>query len=191
MAVSKSSKSSRKSSSQKKPQKTSRKSQNSTHKKKARKNQQLKSKSATTHKFIRSGSVLEKINETLSHLTPNKRKLLAEVSNALMQNTSSRRIRISLLPKVMKPKRPMTGYMLFTHENRDRVQQEHPEMKITQLAKFFGQEWKALSEEEQASYKSRKVTNTRVPVSTRMDPKLKAQRCVDRMKLRALAKQAK
>jgi len=108
-------------------------------------------------KFIRSGSVLEKVNEYWTSLTPAKRKILAEVGNALTTNDRSdtKRIRNSLLPKLVKVKKPMTGYMLFVHENHQKYKTKHPTSKMTELAKMLGQQWKLLSLEEQTAYKSR------------------------------------
>lgn len=50
------------------------------------------------------------------------------------------------------PKRATTAYFFFTAEMRERVKEENPDLKITELAKVMGAQWKALSEEEKQKY---------------------------------------
>jgi len=45
------------------------------------------------------------------------------------------------------PKRAQTAYFLFTASRRASLKAANPEMKVTQLAKLMGAEWKALSED--------------------------------------------
>jgi hypothetical protein len=142
-------------------------------------------------RVIRSGSVFEKLYDFWKQLSTNKRKVLAEVGTALTNNAvEAKRIRVSLLPKVVKPKRPMTSYMLFAHENHERVKTEHPDWKMTQIAQTLGQEWKNLEQQTKDDFKLRKVSNTRAAVSHRMDPKEKARRVTQRTQLRALKQTA-
>lgn len=134
---------------------------------------------------ILNGSALEKVHDVWSRLTAHKRKLILEVGDSLLDNSAQLRpIRASLKPKEQKPKRPMTGYLLFVHENYSRVSEANPEMKSTQIANLLGQEWKTLSEEVQTEFKMRKVVNTKVPVSNRLDPAEKARRAAERAQLR-------
>ena len=130
----------------------------------AKKKKDRKTKELSTPKFkIRAGSACEKMCESWAHLAPHKRKLLTQVSDALLQNkTQTKRIRVSLLPKVLKAKRPMTGYMLFAHETHQQLKSENPGLKVTEMAKVKGQKWNTLTPEEQTGYKSRKVENPRL-----------------------------
>jgi hypothetical protein len=155
--------------------------------KKPKSKKQKKTKDVKVTRVIRSGSVFEKLYDFWKQLSTNKRKVLAQVGDALTNNAvETRRIRVSLLPKVVKPKRPMTSYMLFAHENHDRIKKDHPDWKMTQVAQILGQEWKNLEQGAKDDFKLRKVSNTRKVVSHRMDPKEKARRASERTQLRAL-----
>ncbi len=169
----------------KKSAKSSKVSQKKTKLSKSKK--QKKTKDIKVTRVIRSGSVFEKLYDLWKDLSSNKRKVLAQVGDALTNNVvETKRIRVSLLPKVVKPKRPMTSYMLFAHENHERVKNEHPDWKMTQVAQTLGQEWKKLEQSAKDHFKLRKVSNTRPIVSHRMDPKEKAKRATQRTQLRAL-----
>merc|ERR1711951_278704 len=39
------------------------------------------------------------------------------------------------------PKRAMSAYMMFCNENRARIKEENPEMKVTQIMKELAKEW--------------------------------------------------
>jgi structure-specific recognition protein 1 len=45
-----------------------------------------------------------------------------------------------------KPKKPMTAYFLWAQENRDRVKEKYPDLKITDVAKKLGEMWKEVSD---------------------------------------------
>lgn len=136
-------------------------------------------------KVIRPGSALEDLHSKWIQLSASQRKVLSDVADALNENkTEPKRVRLALLPKLVKAKRPMTGYMLFAHENRQRVVSEHPEWKITDIAKKLGEEWKALSEEQKVSFKSRKVENTTVKKTHKLDPAEKVRRAKERALVR-------
>lgn len=45
-----------------------------------------------------------------------------------------------------RPKRPLSSYMIFLSGQRERIKREHPEMKITEIAKLGGQMWRALED---------------------------------------------
>ncbi|KAL9642794.1 hypothetical protein ABK040_009869 [Willaertia magna] len=50
------------------------------------------------------------------------------------------------------PKRPLTSYMLFSQEQRKKIVQETPEIKVTEVAKKVGALWKQLSAEQKQPY---------------------------------------
>lgn len=54
------------------------------------------------------------------------------------------------------PKRARTGFMFFSNERRDAVVKEHPELRsrVKEVARLLGAEWKSLSQERLAHYKS-------------------------------------
>jgi len=51
-----------------------------------------------------------------------------------------------------KPKGAQTGYFLFTASRRAALTAENPSMKITQIAKLMGAEWKELSDDDKAPF---------------------------------------
>eukprot|EP01084_Bolivina_argentea_P108629 194142_1 len=50
------------------------------------------------------------------------------------------------------PKEPPTSFMLFADEIRPHVQSEYPNTRSGPLLKIIDQKWRALSDEEKASY---------------------------------------
>lgn len=54
-------------------------------------------------------------------------------------------------------KRPLTGFMLFSKENRSKVKEENPDITFGGIGKKLGEMWRALSEKEKAAYKTDKA----------------------------------
>lgn len=52
-----------------------------------------------------------------------------------------------------KPKRPLSSYMKFIKAKRAEVTKAHPNLKVTELGKIFGEMWRSLSEKDKALYK--------------------------------------
>lgn len=52
------------------------------------------------------------------------------------------------------PKRPLSNYMNFCNAKRAEVKAANPDAKMTDLSKILGTQWKALTPEQQAGYKS-------------------------------------
>ena len=50
------------------------------------------------------------------------------------------------------PKRATTAYFFFTADMRERVKEENPDLKVTEIAKVIGAKWKALTDEEKQKY---------------------------------------
>jgi len=50
--------------------------------------------------------------------------------------------------KNAKPKRPATAFFVFSAARRPGVKEENPGMKVTEIAKLLGTEWRALKENE-------------------------------------------
>ncbi len=51
-----------------------------------------------------------------------------------------------------EPKRAKTAYIFFTIESRDRVKNENPEMKTTEILKELGKQWKTLNDSKKSKY---------------------------------------
>lgn len=57
---------------------------------------------------------------------------------------------------VVPPKRPMTGYMLFSNDNRAKVKEKHPNVKgAAQVAKILGEMWSKAGDSVKKSYQSK------------------------------------
>lgn len=50
------------------------------------------------------------------------------------------------------PKRALTGYLLFSMEERAKTKAAHPEHTFGEIAKALSEKWKGLSDEEKAPY---------------------------------------
>jgi hypothetical protein len=46
----------------------------------------------------------------------------------------------------------VTGYLLFSNENRQRVRDQNPTMKFTEIGRELGEMWKALADSEKADW---------------------------------------
>ena len=51
-----------------------------------------------------------------------------------------------------KPKRPLNSYMLYCKEQRIKLKEEYPNLKVTEIASMMGSNWKELSESEKLPY---------------------------------------
>merc|ERR1719457_447292 len=51
-----------------------------------------------------------------------------------------------------KPKRPMNAFMMFANEKRPQHQKDYPELKMTEISKMLGEEWRSLSDDEKSPY---------------------------------------
>lgn len=48
-----------------------------------------------------------------------------------------------------KPKRPLSGYMLWLNENREKIKKENPDYKVTEIAKRGGELWRAMKDKSE------------------------------------------
>ena len=49
---------------------------------------------------------------------------------------------------VNAPKQPLTGYVRFLNERRERVRAEHPGLSFSHITKLLGAEWSRLPHDE-------------------------------------------
>lgn len=45
-----------------------------------------------------------------------------------------------------KPKRPLSGYMIWLGENREQIKSDNPGIKVTEIAKRGGELWRGLKD---------------------------------------------
>lgn len=45
-----------------------------------------------------------------------------------------------------RPKRPLSGYMIWLNENREAIKAENPGIKVTEVAKRGGELWRGLTD---------------------------------------------
>jgi len=55
-------------------------------------------------------------------------------------------------------KKPLTGFMLFSKEHREKVKEENPGIAFGQIGKKLGEMWRGLSDAEKQAYKDGKKT---------------------------------
>lgn len=48
-----------------------------------------------------------------------------------------------------KPKRPLSAYMLWLNEARDKIKRENPDFKVTEVAKKGGELWRGLKDKSE------------------------------------------
>ncbi|RKO90829.1 high mobility group box domain-containing protein, partial [Blyttiomyces helicus] len=53
------------------------------------------------------------------------------------------------------PKAPMTSYLLFCQDVRDRIKQEYPSWSQTDIAKEMGRRWKDIGDDGKRPYEER------------------------------------
>lgn len=53
-------------------------------------------------------------------------------------------------------KKPLSGFMLFSKENRPKVKEDNPDITFGQIGKKLGEMWRALTDEEKQAFKDRK-----------------------------------
>lgn len=53
-------------------------------------------------------------------------------------------------------KKPLSGFMLFSKENRAQIKEDNPDITFGQIGKKLGEMWRALSDEEKQAFKDRK-----------------------------------
>ena len=52
------------------------------------------------------------------------------------------------------PKRPRTSYLLFTMDRRPHIVAANPDMKVTEIMKQMGAEWRELDKDEKVKYEN-------------------------------------
>ena len=56
------------------------------------------------------------------------------------------------LAKDAKPKRPSTAFFLFSAARRPSIKENNPDLKVTEIAKLLGAEWKLLDAKGKEKY---------------------------------------
>lgn len=51
-----------------------------------------------------------------------------------------------------EPKRPTTAFFFFAQDQRGKIKEENPDMKITEISKELGRLWKELSDKQKEKY---------------------------------------
>jgi hypothetical protein len=58
------------------------------------------------------------------------------------------------LRDVNAPRAPLTAYVQFLNENRDKVRAEHPDLPFPEITKLLGAQWSKMSQEDKQVRKS-------------------------------------
>lgn len=56
-----------------------------------------------------------------------------------------------------RPKRPLSAYMLWLNEHREKIKKENPGIKVTEIAKKGGELWRAMKDKSEWEAKAAKV----------------------------------
>lgn len=60
--------------------------------------------------------------------------------------------RRKLLKDANAPRAPLTGYVRFLNDHRDKVRSEHPDLPFHEITKILGQQWSNLPQEQKQQY---------------------------------------
>ncbi|GAB0088100.1 High mobility group protein Z [Sergentomyia squamirostris] len=55
-----------------------------------------------------------------------------------------------------KPKRPLSAYMLWLNEHREKIKKDHPGIKVTEIAKKGGEMWRNMKDKREWEAKAAK-----------------------------------
>ncbi|XP_075167218.1 high mobility group protein Z-like [Haematobia irritans] len=56
-----------------------------------------------------------------------------------------------------RPKRPLSGYMLWLNEHREQIKKENPGSKVTDIARRGGEMWRAIKDKTEWEQKALKM----------------------------------
>ena len=51
-----------------------------------------------------------------------------------------------------RPKKPMTAFLLYSGANREAIKKEHPDMKVTEISKQLGKQWRGMNDRQKSSF---------------------------------------
>ena len=72
-------------------------------------------------------------------------------AGAALKGSSSKKRR-KLLKDANAPRAPLTGYVRFLNDHRDKVRSEHPDLPFHEITKILGQQWSNLPQEQKQQY---------------------------------------
>lgn len=82
--------------------------------------------------------------------------MITKVSKIISQEPPSKSSRGKKRKKSMKdtnaPKAPLTGYVRFLNEHREKVRQEKPELPFYEITKILGTMWSQMPQEQKQVY---------------------------------------
>ena len=67
----------------------------------------------------------------------------------------SKKIHNSMFKDPNKPKRPLTGYMIYSGEIRSKIKEENPDADFQTISVEIGKSWRALSDKQKEVYKKK------------------------------------
>ncbi|KAJ9529296.1 hypothetical protein QJQ45_007979 [Haematococcus lacustris] len=56
------------------------------------------------------------------------------------------------------PKKPLSSYMIWCQENRERIKTDNPDMKLTEISSEMGRQWKEVDEDTKKEYHAKAET---------------------------------
>ena len=100
--------------------------------------------------------LLKKLMDAKSEAFTEVKELVTELREELKTSLQSAPVAETKKGKKAKdpnaPKGALSAFMYFSNEVRDKIRKENPDMKLTDVSKKIGEQWKALSEEDKKPY---------------------------------------
>ena len=97
------------------------------------------------------------IVDNWDELDASQKAALVGVSNALISNkvTAAKVKKLCAGRKVKDPnapKKPLSSYLMYCKDNRDRIKAENPDVSFQDLSRLLGQAWKSADEDVREKY---------------------------------------
>mmetsp|Transcript_4349 Transcript_4349/g.7640 ORF Transcript_4349/g.7640 Transcript_4349/m.7640 type:complete len:183 (+) Transcript_4349:204-752(+) len=113
--------------------------------------------SSALHDLVDFFAELEALATKYKTILYNRQNLVVDGGEMLEKMDFKKKRRITRDPNA--PKRPMTAYLCFSLDAREKLKKEHPEFKNTQVMQAIGNMWERVNDEEREKYleRSRKL----------------------------------
>ena len=106
-------------------------------------------KSKYTDKIIE--HLKSKVSDYEQIITENITSIVEKIEKT--KKTESKSKRKSRKPKdPLAPKKPLTSFILFGNDNRNKIKKDNPELKSTEISKELGKRWRELSYKKKHKY---------------------------------------
>lgn len=88
-------------------------------------------------------------SQNWKNLTEEEKKPFIELSR---QDKTRKEEELVKYRKALGPKKPLSAFLLWSNQIRPQIRQQNPNVKITEIAKSLGEQWKTLSNDVKQKY---------------------------------------